>query len=80
MLIKALCDYYDVLAEKGLVVPEGYSEVPIKYKIVLTPEGKIDKIISCQKTEIQVQKNGKEKEVLVPERMYFSEENGETGH
>ncbi len=71
MLIKALCDYYDVLAEKGLVVPEGYSAVPIKYKIVLTPEGKIDKIISCQKTEIQVRENGKEKEKLVPERMYF---------
>ena len=71
MLIKALCDYYDVLAEKGLVVPEGYSAVPIKYKIVLTPEGKIDKIISCQKTELQPQKNGKEKEILVPERMYF---------
>ncbi len=71
MLIKALCDYYDVLAEKGLVVPEGYSEVPIKYKIVLTPEGKIDKIISCQKAELQPQKNGKEKEILVPERMYF---------
>ncbi len=71
MLIKALCDYYDVLAEKGLVVPDGYSAVPIKYKIVLTPEGKIDKIISCQKTELQPQKNGKEKEILVPERMYF---------
>ena len=71
MLIKALCDYYDVLAEKGLVVPDGYSEVPIKYKIVLTPEGQIDKIISCQRTEIQVQKNGKEKEILVPKTMYF---------
>lgn len=71
MLIKALCDYYDVLAEKGLVVPEGYSAVPIKYKIVLTPEGKIDKIISCQKTELQVQKNGKEKEILVPAMLDF---------
>ena len=71
MLIKALCDYYDVLAEKGLVVPEGYSEVPIKYKIVLTPEGKIDKIISCQKTELQPQKNGKEKETLVPTMLDF---------
>ena len=71
MLIKALCDYYDVLAEKWLVVPDGYSKVPIKYKIVLTPEGKIDKIISCQKTEIQVQKNGKEKEILVPAMLDF---------
>ena len=71
MLIKALCDYYDVLAEKDLVLPEGYSEVPIKYKIALTPEGKIDSIISCQKTEEQPQKNGKVKEKLVPQTMRF---------
>ena len=79
MLIKALCDYYDVLAEKGLVVPEGYSAVPIKYKIVLTPEGKIDKIISCQKTEIQVQKNGKEKEAFFPAETEDDEDNPDNG-
>ena len=36
MLIKGLCDYYDILKERGDVVPEGYSLVPIKYKISLT--------------------------------------------
>ena len=46
MLIKALCDYYDVLAKKGLVLPDGYSKIPIKYKIVLTPEGKLAGIIA----------------------------------
>ena len=71
MLIKALCDYYDVLAEKDLVLPDGYSEVPIKYVIVLTPDGKIDSIISCQKTVEQSQKNGKIKEKLVPQTMRF---------
>lgn len=71
MLIKALCDYYDVLAEKDLVLPDGYSEVPIKYVIALTPEGKIDSIISCMKTEEQPQKNGKVKEKLVPQTMRF---------
>lgn len=71
MLIKALCDYYDVLAEKDLVLPDGYSEVPIKYVIVLTPDGKIENIISCQKTEKQPQKNGKIKEKLVPQTMRF---------
>lgn len=71
MLIKALCDYYDILAAKGLVLPDGYSEIPIKYKIVLTPEGKIDGIISCQETKIEVQKSGKEKEKLVPKSMIF---------
>lgn len=71
MLIKALCDYYDVLAEKDLVLPDGYSEVPIKYNIVLTPDGKIEDIISCMKTEEQPQKNGKIKEKLVPQTMRF---------
>lgn len=71
MLIKALCDYYDVLASKDLVLPDGYSEIPIKYKIVLTPEGQVDGIISCQEIKIELQKNGKEKEKLVPTRMVF---------
>ena len=48
MLIKALCDYYDVLSKKELVLPEGYSEVPIRYKIALTEDGTIDEIISCE--------------------------------
>lgn len=78
MLIKALCDYYDVLAEKDLVLPDGYSEVPIKYVIVLTPDGKIENIISCQKTEKQPQKNGKIKEKLVPQTMLFPKRNGKS--
>lgn len=79
MLIKALCDYYDVLAEKDLVLPDGYSEVPIKYVIVLTPDGKIDSIISCQKTVEQSQKNGKIKEKLVPQTMRFSKRTEKPG-
>lgn len=78
MLIKALCDYYDVLAEKDLVLPDGYSEVAIKYVIVLTPDGKIENIISCQKTEKQPQKNGKIKEKLVPQTMLFPKRNGKS--
>ena len=37
MLIKALCEYYDILEEKGQVTPEGYSKVKIDYMICLTP-------------------------------------------
>ena len=79
MLIRALCDYYDVLAEKDLVLPDGYSEVPIKYVIVLTPDGKIENIISCMKTEEQPQKNGKIKEKLVPQTMRFSKRTEKPG-
>lgn len=79
MLIKALCDYYDVLASKGLVLPDGYSEIPVKHKIVLTPEGKIDGIISCQETRVELQKNGKKKEKLIPARMIFPKRTEKTG-
>ena len=48
MLIKGLCDYYDILREKGEVLPDGYSIVQVKYKVSLTEEGKIDDIVSCQ--------------------------------
>ena len=31
MLVKALCDYYDILAETGQVLPIGYSNVKVHY-------------------------------------------------
>ena len=51
MLIKALCDYYDILAEVGQVPPIGYSNVKIDYLAALTPDGKIDDIIDWRLTE-----------------------------
>jgi hypothetical protein len=48
MLIKALCEYYDILEEKGQVTPEGYSKVKIDYMICLTPKGDIDEIIDIR--------------------------------
>lgn len=73
MLIKALCDYYDILAEKGSVLPAGYSKVNVHYKISLTEDGKIDEIIDCQKKElVQSGKKMKEKknpvEMVMPQR------------
>jgi len=66
MLIKALCDYYDVLSRDDKVLPEGYSKVKIHYMICLTPEGKIDEIINWQEREITAAKNGKTKEKMIP--------------
>lgn len=51
MLIKGLCDYYDVLKSEGKVLPEGYSNVPVKYKVALTEDGRIGEIIPYQKKE-----------------------------
>lgn len=71
MLIKALCDYYDVLADEGKVLPDGYSLVKVHYKICLTPDGKIDEIISCQNVEQITAKNGKTKEKFVPKEVWM---------
>ncbi len=71
MLIKALCDYYDVLADEGKVLPDGYSLVKVHYKICLTPDGKIDEIISCQSIEPVIGKNGKTKDKYVPKEVWM---------
>lgn len=79
MLIKALCDYYDVLAEQSKVLPDGYSTVPIKYLVALTPDGKIEEIVSCQGKESVPQKSGKVKEKLVPKMMILPERTEKPG-
>lgn len=71
MLIKALCDYYDVLSKKELVLPDGYSEEEIRYKIALTPEGTLDEIISCEEEKKETTKSGKEKITRVPIKLFF---------
>lgn len=70
MLISALCDYYDVLAQKGLVLPDGYSGVGIHALISLTEDGEVDSIVDCQEIEITTVKN-KPKEWKVSKTMLF---------
>lgn len=65
MLIHALCNYYDRLAERGEVLPQGYSNVKIHYLVSLTPQGEIDAIIDWQK-RTTVEQKGKPKEVVAP--------------
>lgn len=66
MLIKALSDYYDVLAAKGKILPDGYSKVNVHYLICLTPEGEIKEIIPYQKKIQNKTEKGKIKERWVP--------------
>lgn len=40
MLIKALCDYYDLLSINNKILPYGYSKVNVHYVVCLTAEGK----------------------------------------
>ncbi len=70
MLIKALCDYYDILSKSGKVLPEGYSKVRIHYLISLREDGTMDEIIDCQMTETVLSgKKTKEKKVPVEMQM-----------
>lgn len=61
MLIKALCDYYDILSKAGKVLPEGYSNVGVHYLVSLTPEGKVNAITDYQDRIPEILKNGKTK-------------------
>lgn len=58
MLIRALCDFYDVLAAEGKVLEKGFSAVPIQYAVSLSPDGKITGITNmCG--EDNINKKGK---------------------
>lgn len=66
MLIKALHDYYDLLATEGKILPEGYSKVNIHYLVCLTAEGKIDRLVKYQERQEILDAKGKAKERWVP--------------
>lgn len=63
MLIKALCDYYDMLAENGKVSEKGFANVPVKYKVILSPEGEIREILDISEVTVIKDSKGKEKSV-----------------
>ncbi|MCD7774432.1 MAG: type I-C CRISPR-associated protein Cas8c/Csd1 [Clostridiales bacterium] len=68
MLIKALSEYYDILANAGKVLPDGYSNVNVHYLICLTPDGRIDEIIDYRQIEEETNGKGKVKQKKVPQK------------
>ena len=78
MLIHALCDFYDILAKEGKVLPEGYSSVKIHYLISLTEDGKMDGIIDHQDT-VQVPSGKKLKEKKVPKDLQMPKRTEKSG-
>lgn len=79
MLINALCDYYDILATNGKVLPDGYSNVNIHYLIALTSEGRIDGIINYQNREVSQKGKGKVKEKWTPKEVVMPKRTEKTG-
>lgn len=79
MLIKALNDYYDLLASEGQILPEGYSKVDIHYLICLTEEGKIDALLPYQDRKESPGAKGKMKEKWVPKSVLMPERTQKPG-
>lgn len=77
MLIKGLCDYYDILKKDGKVLKDGESVVPIKFKISLTEEGTIDEIIPCNLKTTEL--GGKIKQKYMPKDMIMPERTEKSG-
>ena len=67
MLISALNDYYDILADAGEVAQPGTSSQKITHMIMLRPDGTISDIIDVRK-EGPPDKNGKQS--LCPLRQF----------
>lgn len=79
MLISALCDFYDVLARDGKVLPEGYSDVDVRYLISITSDGIVDDIIDWQIRENKQDKNGKVKTIEKPRKIRLPKRTQKTG-
>lgn len=82
MLIKHLCDYYDVIeknSQNNEKCADFFSEQYVHFMIMLTEEGDISNIIDIRETETILQKNGKEKTVLRPVIITLPKRSQKTG-
>lgn len=79
MLIRALCDYYDILSAADKVLPPGYSKVKVHYLVALTAEGEIDEILPWKdKTEVPAGK-GKKKWKEIPKEVVMMQRTEKPG-
>ncbi len=81
MLIKALCEYADKQAASPnlKIVPDGFSEQDIHYRIILSPDGDLLEIIDVREIEITVDKKGKEKKKALPRKAVLPERTQKPG-
>lgn len=66
MLIRSLCDYYDIQSARGEAASDIMSEQPVNWMVMLTPDGRVADIIDKRIEESVPQKNGKVKIVKKP--------------
>ena len=70
MLIKALCDYADKQSAEpdSKIIPEGFSEQDIHYRIILSEDGELKDIIPFKENKIIKDKKGNDKSIEVPRK------------
>lgn len=79
MLIKALCDYYDLkTGQSRAELPDGYSVQPVHFQVLLRENGEIAAINDFREKQEIPQKNGKVKEKLVPRETELPERSKKT--
>lgn len=61
MLIRSLCDYYDIQSARGEAASDIMSEQPVHWMVMLTSDGRVADIIDKRIEESVPQKNGKVK-------------------
>ena len=66
MLIRSLCDYYDIQSARDEAASDIMSEQPVHWMVMLTPDGRVADIIDKRIEESVPQKNGKVKIVKKP--------------
>lgn len=80
MLIKALCDYYDLRKQESEeVIPNGYESQKIDYMVLLNEEGDVVSIDDIRSDENIKLKNDKVKTKKVPTEKLLPERSKKTG-
>ncbi len=79
MLISALCSYYDTLAANGSTDRSGFSGVGIRYRIMLTKEGKLAAIEPCAEIKDIKDKKGNVKKKEFPREMIMPKRSEKPG-
>lgn len=80
MLIKALCDYFDLQQQESESdIPDGYEKQQVHFMVHLRENGEIAAISDCRIKEKITLKNGKIKEKLVPDKINLPERSKKTG-
>ena len=80
MLIKALCEYADRLAEKSSdAPPAGWSRQDVSYRIMLSPDGRVKNIIDIREEKSETDKKGKVKTKKIPLKVQLPERTQKPG-